>query len=488
MSSSTEKPTLTLSHFSWATIGKFIAAVLNLAALIIYSRMLGPAEFGIFVLAQSTAFIGYNVFYMWAEKSIVRFAVPKGDKLPLFIGGLIISYTLVSIFLFAVGGLIFFILPDDTLSWLSALLLPILLTMLFEALCTAVMDVQVAFSRMERYAFLIVTRAFFTLSLGFSFTQIWFVTPYYFLMGHAMGCAVVVFIGCLISRIGRPIFSDWVNECRIMMAFGYPLSASMVFRILIQRMDRFAINAFLGPEAVGLYSIAFDFARRTLGVPLMIVNLVVYPLMVKSHHQKDHMELNKLLKQNWLGLVAIGASGMGCIWVIAPNALETLFGAQYSIAPAPLIMTIASICMVLEAMKIHHFDVSLLLTRKTFYQIPINAFAAMLNFILLLLLVGKLGISGAAYSALFTFLVSAGATYIIGRSHLNMPLEIFNTIKITALAFGVAFIIHTIDFPVGILGLLGQIIGGGLLFGLGFVLFNFFGLRQHLRNRGGTSV
>ena len=306
MSLDAENTMSIFAQISWASAGKFIAAFINLAALIIYSRLLGPAEFGVLVLAQSIAFVGYNIFYMWAEKSIIRFALPSGDRFSIFLGGLIAGYAMISLILVAVFIFADFIWPINWLNWVPTLLLPIFLTMLFEALCTAVMDIQVAFSRMGKYAFLISARALFTLAVAVTFTQVWSVTPYDVLMGHAVGCALVFVIGCLIGNLKAPVFAEWKDECRKMFVFGYPLSASMVFRILIQRMDRFVIGTFLGTEAVGIYSIAFDFARRALGVPLMVVNLVFYPLMVKAQYEKKNENLNQLLIRNWLGLIIIG--------------------------------------------------------------------------------------------------------------------------------------------------------------------------------------
>ena len=102
-------------------------------------------------------------------------------------------------------------------------------------------------------------------------------------------------------------------------------------------------------------------------------------------------------------LLSLGLSGVACIWVIAPNVLQTLFGVDYNVGAAPTIMILASVCMLFEALKLHHFDVPFLLKNNTFFQIPINAGGALLNLALLFIFIPYYGLVGAVYSVLANF-------------------------------------------------------------------------------------
>lgn len=459
-------------QISWAALGRLMAAGLNLLALIIYSRLLGPSEFGVLALCQSIILICYTVFFMWAEKSITRFAPTQGQNLPLYLGGLLVSYGIIFIGILILAGLIYLFWPSGVLESFPKMLLPILCVIIIEAASAALMEMQVAFSKLNKFAYLNVLRATLTLCFAWLFAHQGEANAWFILMGQATGGICVVALGVWWSKLGQVDFSKWRSETQKITHFGLPLSGAMLFRILIQRADRFLIGGILGSEAVGIYSLTFDFARRILGIPLMIVNLVLYPLMVRANDAKKQNELQNLFKKNCIGLVALGIPAVFGIWVIAPNALETLFGIQYATGYAPLIALIASLCMFFEAIKLHHLDIPFLLSQRTRIQIPLNGVGAAFNILLLLVLIPEFGLLGGALSALATFGLLLLLTYSLGRKYYVMPFEGRVTSQIFCISALMGVLVNLIPIEVGMLGLLIQVLSGATLYLIGCLLID----------------
>lgn len=359
----------------------------------------------------------------------------------------------------------------------------IILAIIAEALVTAIIEFQIALSKMEKLAFLMILRAILSLGLAVGFSRLIEATPQVILFGHATGCLIAFFIGLIISKFGLPRYTNFKQEVKIMFDFGSPLSISVVFRILIQSMDRFVINVFLGEEAVGIYTIAFDFARRILGVAFLVVNLVLYPLMLRCVKSDDKNEMNKLILLNWIGLCAIGFSGVSGLFAVAPNALETMFGVVYVQDGAILIMGIASLCMFLESIKSLHFDLAFMLTEHTVLQIPINGACFIINLILLFVLVPKFGIIGAASAALITFICLLFGSWLIGRRFMRIPIEHVDTAKLLIVSLLMGTCVFFVPITIGALGLLIQVISGVAIFIIGVLLLNIRDCRQYIYDR-----
>jgi len=418
-------------QFGWAASGRIGATLLNLAALVVFSRYLGPAEFGRFALGQAAAITGYSVIFYWLVSSITRLSVEQGSRLATFRGAVLLGYfagglTLAAAGVLAAGLLQHFDIPD-----VGQLVPCAVAAAVCEGLYMRSLEHLRAFGRADGYAGLLLLRAMGALVLallGFHYSEL---SAEIALSSYAIACLVAAAAGEGLIRERIAFRVHCLTQLREIWNFGYPLSVALIFRVAIQRLDRFLIAGFLGTEAAGLYALAFEFANRALGIPLMIINIVTYPAMVRSWTAGDMERTHALAWTNWVGLLLIGLPSAVGLALVSQDAIFVLFGPQFATGTATIVAAIAGLCMLGEAIKIYHLDLALMLGGDTRDQIGITAAGFLFNAVGCLVLIPYFGIVAAALVALGTVVLLALLSRWRGRRALILPLSIAPVGRIT---------------------------------------------------------
>lgn len=412
-----------IRQLSWAAFGRFGATAINLAALIVISRSIGPAEFGRFALAQAAAITAYSVIFYWLVSSITRLSAAQED-LPAFRGALLIGFALgclTTVTLGILGNWLSLIAGVPGIGFLPAAAVA---AALGEAFYMRGLEHFRAFSRAGPYALLTLARASLALILAIIGFDVFQATAEVALLAYAAGCLISALTFELLFRSAIRWNSAWRRYLSDVWRFGNPLSTALIFRLAIQRLDRFVIGAIFGAEATGLYALAFDFANRALGIPLMILNIVTYPAMINSWQTGSTAETEQLAGLNWNGILLIGfPSAVGLI-LVAPDAITLLFGSAYASSEVVLITGIAGLCMFGEAVKLYHLDLAFMLKEETKSQIAITGKAFAANLVGCLTIIPYFGAPGAAIIALLTVVLLMVLSYQGGKHLIRMPIPI----------------------------------------------------------------
>ncbi len=419
----------------WSVGGRGGAAIVNLAALAIYSRLLGPAEFGIFALVQAAAIVLHNGLFHWLEASILRF-VPASrsggsDPVPALARG----YALAVISLVALALLSPFV-PGMTAITIVG---PMLLMTLGEAAANGASEYHRAAGRLRSYAVLVLLRAILATGGGAIYLLLHGPMAHYAILGHAGGCLAVGLIG-MVWRRPRITTRRPALALRDIAGYGWPLSASLVARLAAQRLDRFIVAWLLGLEAAGIYALAFDFARRAIGVPLAMVNLATYPRMAAAADRDDSAEISRLARLNWRALSLAGLPLAAGLAAISPVLLPVLFGAAFGGKDAIAVATLAAAAILLEAARVQHFDLAFMLRRETTPLFVISLATLATAAAGCIALAPAFGLPGAASAALLAAMIALALSITLGRRRLVMDAEMPRTfsIGIGALLMGAA--------------------------------------------------
>ncbi len=462
----------------WSAGGRGLSAVANLAALIIYARLLGPEMFGLFALCQAAAVILHNGLFHWLESSILRFlptaASGRGDLQRSLFFGYLISFTLLAGFL-AVRLLD---LKNGLLpAWVAGLILPAILMAAGEAIAAGTAEAQRATGGVRRFAGLVLLRSLGALVLATVSIQEFGPTVTAAVYGHAAGCLIAGFVGLLIWPDTRkspeageslPAIDGLREICR----YGAPLSVSLLARLATQRVDRFVIAALLGVEAVGIYAVAYDLARRSIGVPLSLVNLVTYPRMAAAYDRGDKATVLELGRRNWLGLVLVGVPLAYGLMIVSFSAIPLIFGREFVGDVTVNIVALAALAILIEAIRSQHFDISLMLVRRTGELAVISLLTLVMAIVSVWFLTGWLGLSGAAAATCLTALMALALSVAVGWRELPMPVDGAQLLSVIILSAMMALGVAVFSlFVSGWFGLLGQI-------GVGAILFSIMALRR----------
>jgi O-antigen/teichoic acid export membrane protein len=389
--------------------------LLKLRALVtipLIVKGLGTAEYGVWV--QTLALVDFSSSIVGASlhHPLVRF-LSEAPERGRSIYGTLLTATLAS---GAVGGLVFFAsaetvsrlaLGDASHAWevrAGALLLLCYNVRFFN------LNAYRALGRMkERAGFELL--ATFGQLVGVSLL-LWagYRLPGVFVF---MGVWEAAFAAALCAHVGRAIGFGALDKGVLKDALRYalPLLPAGLSVWVLDRSDRLVIGHFMGPESVGVYSANYAFAALLMlfQTPLQVT---LFP-KVSSLWRDDrasavrYVSLSNKLFLTFAVPFVVGAP------VIARPLLSRLGNEEIGAAGGALTFVIAAGMMT--------WGVSVMLS-QIFYgarrTLPVGAVtvaAAVLNFLLNLLLVPAWGVAGAAFATLLCYAGSCVALYALSR-------------------------------------------------------------------------
>jgi O-antigen/teichoic acid export membrane protein len=127
-----------------------------------------------------------------------------------------------------------------------------------------------------------------------------------------------------------------------LLRFGITTSGTSVVNGFTSQYDYFIVGRFLGPEALGIYTIAFNLSNTIKTSLTAIISKVVYPIYSKMQNDKTKIVVyyNKVVFVNTLLITPI----LILLVIYSPIIINRLYGSEWLLAKAPLqILAFASI-------------------------------------------------------------------------------------------------------------------------------------------------
>jgi len=88
-----------------------------------------------------------------------------------------------------------------------------------------------------------------------------------------------------------------LKHIKYILSFGFIPFISGIFFMLYQQIERWSVNLFLGPEALGQMYLVFLTTTLWILVPTSFLNLF-FPKAIKFHTERDLFNFNKIIKLN----------------------------------------------------------------------------------------------------------------------------------------------------------------------------------------------
>jgi len=262
-----------------------------------------------------------------------------------------------------------------------------------------------------------------------------------------------------------------------MIKFGAPLLLSELAFLLISYSDRYLIVAYLGEQALGLYSVGYNVAMYIGNIIMFSLSYSLVPIAVQIYgdegKEKTEVFLNKCLRYV---LIAIIPMWFGYV-AISKELFIILASAKYATAAifSPLIL-LAYLFGAVSAV----FDARLYLSKKTIITFLIEISGIILNIGLNLILLKKLGLMGASIAALVSSIAQTFLFMIVSNRYFRVRIEmgtILYHIGVSCLMF---LIVTQINTAVIWMDLILKIITGTVLIALG-VLFKEKEIRENIK-------
>ncbi len=268
------------------------------------------------------------------------------------------------------------------------------------------------------------------------------------------------------NRLGwATLIPHWSSQdARLILKMAFPFALAAIFVKVYSYVDSILISKILDTTAVGLYAIAYKFTYAFQFLPLAFI-AALYPVM-SAVAGKDEASLERILLKSMWYMAVLSAPIVFGLYAVAPEAIA-LAGEGYEQATVVLqVLVFVLIPIFLD------FPIGSLLNAcgKQSIKTAIMGVTMVINIVLNAILIPKIGILGAAYAALasFIFMFGAGLFYIPTVLPSFSFGRLLRTILPMYLVGGVMLVVVTALKP--IIGWIPVVLVGGAVYLVGLVL------------------
>lgn len=411
---------------------KLASALASFGGIYLFTRLLGPDDYGRYALIISIMAIIHTLTMTWVEAANYRFAAiarAEGRLADHHAAVLVLMRRSILAALVLVA-LIWWIMKDvpgygPALAWLGVLL-PV------QTCVQMALEAHRAGQWVTRYVTSACLKIVVGLGLGASFAHA-------FDWGAAAPLAGLAVAGALVALRESWFLFDAAKGGHIdpatpgaWAAYGVPIAAALLLDLMLSSADRFMIAAWLSESAVGAYAAGYGVADKTVLLLCAWPALAASPLLMAAYETGGPDAARKASRSfiNTLILLALpAATGLA---LVAEPLSEAMIGPALRAQAAEIIPWIA-FAGLLNGLMIHYASEAFQLARRTALRAGLVAIPAVLNVGLNAVLIPWLGLMGAVYATLVSYAVGVVILGGVGRRLvvLHWPVE---TLVKTALA------------------------------------------------------
>lgn len=398
------------------TLPTIVSRGLSIILVPLYTRVLTPADYGIFDLLLVFASIVNLTIPLEIGQAVARFFPAETDqekKVSFFSTAFWFTLAIYSIFAF------FAISLGKDLS--SLVLQKEGITVVFQLGIIYIWINGIMLIVQNQLRWELKSKKYAISSLIFSIsTAIVAVVLAYILKLGLVGLLVGMIVGvafsliyCLYALKGSIKLQFNSGVFKKMLLFSAPLIPSGIAVFLNTYVDRLMINHFLGLEAVGLYGVGIRIAA-IVGLVMVGINYSLYPL-VYTHYKEINtpFEIARIFRFfvfiSLLFYVGITLFAFDILVVMTTPAFYDGAGLVIYMIPSMLLA------------QSYNFAPGVFLEGKTVFVMWINIAGAILNLLLNYLLIQWIGINGAAISTLSVSFLVFLSYMILNQKYYSIP-------------------------------------------------------------------
>jgi O-antigen/teichoic acid export membrane protein len=396
----------------------------NLLAVMIFTRLAGPAEYGHYVLIFAWSLIVYGFGAQW-----MRFAF-FGVYHPQRFGEYVTSLGLL------LGCGVVAVALSLTALGVAGLFEPGFLVAVFAMVCgITVYEAAFEVSRTLLYArgvaLSMLLRA--TLSVTLGSASLW-------LGGGARGLAFAIALTHIIASI--PSFTvlfkirlAHASRAALMhiLTYGWPLLLSFGVSALGQTIDRLLLARYLGTAALGPYGVVADLLRQSFTVFGEVI-ILSFITVAKRHANDGNLTVaNFILQKAFNSCLAVATFGAAFFIVFGDRMLHVLLRPEF-IAPTSDLIPIFAVGSAFVIMRDFYFAQVIYFTHASYLDLLVNLVFLAVSTTLSLLLIPTHGLHGAAIAMMVTNIISCFSFMMLGRRWFRLPIDFTGLATIPALA------------------------------------------------------
>lgn len=421
-----------VKHSAVYSIGTLLSKIIGFLMIPVYTRFLMPEDYGIIeLLALTTDVIGM-VLAVGIGDAIYRFYFDSEDD---EVRKQIVSTALLTFGVIGFTGLLLISTFSNPLSLLiigsekySSYFLITFTTLWFNTL----FEIGSTYLIIKQKPFIFISFSIGRLIVALSLNILFVVYYNMKVLGIVLSSLFTAIVGAvallsiIIPQIG---LSFSYKECKKMLVYGLPLIPSRLASFVVNVSDRYFLNYFSSLSDVGIYSLGYKFGLIGHYFVTSPFFQAWAPRRFEIFKQENAREVFSkvltyfILISTFFGLV-IALFSKDAIELVATPA----FYDAYKVVP------IIVLCYLILSLQ-YHFEIGILIHKKTKLIMYINLTVGILNLLLNFILIKRFHIWGAALATLFCMLFKVALTYKVSSKLYPIPFEFDRVAKIFITAF-----------------------------------------------------
>jgi O-antigen/teichoic acid export membrane protein len=457
-------------HFSIYLVAYILPAAVGFFAVTAYTRLLTPAEYGVYVVGISLAGILGAIFFAWIKLSVSRYQAMSAEI--DFRGTAMVAFGLTVAVLCATTPLVFLFRSDLSVG--------LLLASMFVAIMANAVDVGQEFERAKlrpyRFAAISIVRS--VSSVGFGLLGVW-------LGWGGLGLLAAFGLGSLTgiilnlvgdrSRIARFQRSQFTQLAR----YGLPLTLAGLSVAVYSACDRLIVAYLLGKDAAGIFGVAADLPRQFMVMIASSVAAATVPLVFRSLSEKNNETTRERLSESLELLLVVVAPVAVWLALAADQVAGTLVGVDFRAGVSALLPTLV-LARFFGIANQFYVQISFQLAERPFMLAAQSFLTLVVSVALMFALVAGYGLYGAALATLATEAIGLlVAVVLMHRAH-PLPFDLHRLAGVAASAAAMAVAILVARSQVdgsGFVPLVVVSLAGGLAYAAGAWLLNVANVR-----------
>lgn len=202
--------------------------------------------------------------------------------------------------------------------------------------------------------------------------------------------------------------------------YGLPIALTLILHHAVAMSDRFLILWLIGDEAAGVYAAGYALADRTLDVLFIWIGLAALPLAVTALEHEGQDQARAAARRNALLMALIGAPAAAGLALVAGPLAAVMTGEEFRLQAARIIPWIAFAAL-LNGFMVYYFDEAFALSGRTGMNAVVMVVPAVLNIVLNLILLPRMGVMGAVAATVAAYAAGAVLSALVGRRYFNLP-------------------------------------------------------------------
>jgi O-antigen/teichoic acid export membrane protein len=400
-------------HFSIYLAAYLVPAAVGFLAITSYTRLLSPAEYGVYVVGLGIAGILGAVFFAWIRLSVSRYQAmaPETD----FRGTAMIGFALTVVALGATAPLVLVFRSDMSAG--------LVLASMLVAIAANAVDIGQEFERARlrpyRFAAIAIVRS--VASLGFGLLAI---TLGWGGLGLLIGFGLGSLTGIILNLAGdRTLVARWRRDQLLQLArYGLPLTIGGLSVALYSTCDRLIVAGLLGNDAAGVFGVAADLPRQFLVMLASSVAAATVPIVFRTLAEKGCASTRERLNESLELLLAIVIPVAIWLSLAADQIAGPLVGLDFRAGVSALLPLLA-VARLLGVINQFHVQISFQLAERPFLLAAQSLFTLLLSIVLMFTLVTGFGLVGAALATLATEAIGLLVALVLMRYAHPLPFD-----------------------------------------------------------------